>query len=220
MPSRYVTGYLAHESTGQGKMVVRGRDAHAWAESWIEGIGWVTVEATPPSGLPSAMQPVSSFVLALEWLEDCWAQAMAWFSSLSWMQLLGRSAMAAVACGILIRFGRKALQWRWRRKRPAGSAAALYSAPDETLRASALRFEELLRRVGAPCPRHRTWQEHLTALADPPLNSRLDLEQAEGFIRQYNAARFGAPNDSTATRELQAVLDELESAAHGQRTTD
>ena len=93
VPSRYVTGYLAHESAGPDKMVVRGRDAHAWAESWIEGLGWVTVEATPPSGLPLALQPVSVLRPGL-WIGSKTAGRglVAWVSGLSWKQLLGRSA--------------------------------------------------------------------------------------------------------------------------------
>ena len=50
VPSRYVTGFWAHEVGDDGSTVVRGRDAHAWCESWVKGVGWVTVETTPPSG--------------------------------------------------------------------------------------------------------------------------------------------------------------------------
>jgi len=213
VPSRYVTGYLAHESAGPGKMVVRARDAHAWAESWIEGLGWVTVEATPPSGLPLAMQPPSFFVLAMEWFQDFWARAAAWFSGLSWGQLAGWGAAAAMACGILIGLLRKARQWLQRKRRLAATATVLYSGSDVALRALALRFEGLLRRLGAPCPAHRTWQEHIAALAGRTGSAHLDLEQAEVFLKQYNAARFGTPGDGTAAQRLQAVLGRLESVS-------
>ena len=33
VPCRYVTGYFAHEAVDDNTMVVRGRDAHAWAET-------------------------------------------------------------------------------------------------------------------------------------------------------------------------------------------
>lgn len=35
VPARYVTGYLAHEKSEPAEA------HHAWAESWIEGLGWV-----------------------------------------------------------------------------------------------------------------------------------------------------------------------------------
>jgi len=217
VPSRYVTGYLAHEFAGPNKMVVRGRDAHAWAESWIAGRGWVTVEATPHSGLPSVLQPVSFFVRAMEWFEDSWALLVAWFRGLSWRQLLVRAATVAVAYGLVAGLWRKAGQLRRRR---AASAAAAYPGPNEALRALALRFEDFLRRAGAPCPAHLTWQEHLAGFS--PSRSEagqghsesrrlaLNLVQAREFLNQYNAVRFGTPDDVQATGKLRAVLRRLE----------
>jgi protein-glutamine gamma-glutamyltransferase len=53
VPCRYVTGYVAREqNTDGGYWLARSRDAHAWVEVWDEEQGWVTVEATPASGVP------------------------------------------------------------------------------------------------------------------------------------------------------------------------
>ncbi|MEZ5646522.1 MAG: DUF3488 and transglutaminase-like domain-containing protein [Burkholderiaceae bacterium] len=47
IPARVVTGYQGGELNGvDGYWVVRQRDAHAWAEVWLQGQGWVRVDPT------------------------------------------------------------------------------------------------------------------------------------------------------------------------------
>lgn len=48
LPTRYVEGYLAQPSGGIA--LVTGKDAHAWAEVWFDGFGWVAFDATPAHG--------------------------------------------------------------------------------------------------------------------------------------------------------------------------
>lgn len=55
IPARYVQGYIAsgaYKSTGESgetvyKTTVMDKNAHAWVEVWIDGLGWRTVEVTP-----------------------------------------------------------------------------------------------------------------------------------------------------------------------------
>lgn len=53
VPARYVTGYCASPDTfqrqedGTYQAVVKGMQAHAWAEIYLDGWGWVPLEATP-----------------------------------------------------------------------------------------------------------------------------------------------------------------------------
>lgn len=52
LPTRYVEGYYARPGA-DGSAVLTGRDAHAWAEVYFEGLGWVPFDATnggPGSG--------------------------------------------------------------------------------------------------------------------------------------------------------------------------
>lgn len=47
IPARIVTGYQGGElNVVDGYWVVRQRDAHAWAEVWLQGRGWVRVDPT------------------------------------------------------------------------------------------------------------------------------------------------------------------------------
>lgn len=53
VPTRYVTGFLITERSGDGRSwVARNMDAHAWAEAWdAEQRQWIIVEATNQEGL-------------------------------------------------------------------------------------------------------------------------------------------------------------------------
>ncbi len=78
VPARVVTGYQGGELNPLGNyFIVRGRDAHAWAEVWLDGQGWVRVDPTgavAPSrvergveaALPPGEQPGGEFAAA--WL--------------------------------------------------------------------------------------------------------------------------------------------------------
>lgn len=47
VPARVVTGYQGGEFNELGDyLIVRQRDAHAWAEVWLEGRGWVRIDPT------------------------------------------------------------------------------------------------------------------------------------------------------------------------------
>ncbi|MCL2560250.1 MAG: DUF3488 and transglutaminase-like domain-containing protein [Turicibacter sp.] len=59
MPARYVEGFLVHTGPtverGEGMTIdVLNNMAHAWAEVYFEGLGWIRFEPTPASGLPQA----------------------------------------------------------------------------------------------------------------------------------------------------------------------
>lgn len=47
IPARYVTGYTARLPAEGGEKVLTGEDAHAWTEIYLNGFGWLTVDATP-----------------------------------------------------------------------------------------------------------------------------------------------------------------------------
>lgn len=55
-PARYVTGYLTQTEADQWTTVTQ-ESAHAWCEYYWPGIGWLPLEATPPEGVASTMDP-------------------------------------------------------------------------------------------------------------------------------------------------------------------
>ena len=55
LPTRYVEGYVAHPSGGIA--LVSSKNAHAWAEVYFDGFGWVTFDATPGDGGGNGRSP-------------------------------------------------------------------------------------------------------------------------------------------------------------------
>ncbi len=85
VPARVVTGYLGGEYNPiGGNYIVRQADAHAWAEIWLEGRGWVRVDPTSavaPSrverGIDAAL--AASEIAALRAMrEPGWLQDLRW----------------------------------------------------------------------------------------------------------------------------------------------
>lgn len=87
VPARVVTGYQGGAPNPLGDyFIVRQSDAHAWAEVWLAGRGWVRVDPTAAvspdrveSGIAAAL-PAAELPLALAQLDVAWLQRM----RLSW----------------------------------------------------------------------------------------------------------------------------------------
>lgn len=54
LPARVSVGFTTGEAGTDGTFTVRGRNAHAWPEVYINGYGWVLFEPTPGRGAPAA----------------------------------------------------------------------------------------------------------------------------------------------------------------------
>lgn len=204
VPTRYAIGYYEHEDDGPGTTVVRAQDAHAWAESWIDGIGWVVVDATPGNGRPNHTAKSAWW---WKW-RDRWQDLTMAFRS--WVNGLGTGQRLSLVGGLgLILLASSLLRW-WqvRRMRPPAFA---YAVPSEALAALAGRFEAYLARRGRPCPPALPWQEHLGSAdesreAAPPV----DIAGARDFVEAYNRARFGG--GPAALAALHDALRQLENA--------
>lgn len=190
IPARYVSGYYAHEEEEDGSIIVRGRDAHAWAEAYIDGVGWVTVDATPAAGRadPRA-NPLPFYQKPLENLIDWWGRVRAWFSRLTTVQILGLMTV------VLIIWGAERYRQSWRKERRAARASTV---PLE-LAPLAKRFERTLAKRGITLSPGVPWSESL-----PPT-----WEREARWVGLYNRLRF-ARGDQSELRELAAELEALE----------
>jgi transglutaminase-like putative cysteine protease len=47
IPSRVVLGFTPGETLTDGRILVKGKNAHAWVELWMNGQGWVRFDPTP-----------------------------------------------------------------------------------------------------------------------------------------------------------------------------
>jgi hypothetical protein len=202
VPARFVTGYYAHEAYGDGRTVVRERDAHAWAECWVDRLGWVTADATPAGGRPDGLFPETpKWRQWWERLKDVPGNVRRWFGRLSRETVIAAIAIpAAVAAGVwVVRFVRM-------RRRRVSAGGVGYASPRAELLEAGRRFEQWLRRRGLPCAAARTWREHLTSLRGRPSD---DWAACLRFVDAYDDARFGGGGDDTVSRVREA-LDGLE----------
>ena len=176
VPARYVSGFYAHETEDDGSLIVRGRDAHAWAEAWVQNVGWITVDATPPAGRadPKA-NPLPWYQKSLEAAQDTFSRVRAWFSRLTTAQILGLMTVMLFVWGIE----------RWRQNWRRNLLAARASQVPQELAPLAKRFERALARRGIVLAPGQPWSEAL-----PP-----DWEREARWVELYNRLRFARAQD-------------------------
>jgi transglutaminase-like putative cysteine protease len=189
IPARYVTGYYANELAEDGATVVRGRDAHAWTEAYIQNIGWVVLDATPPNGRADPqVNPTPWYQKTLEKAQDNFARVRAWFARLTQIQIFG------IVLGIFALWGAE----RFRQNlKNAKKRAVIAGAPPE-FAPLARRFERVLGKRGLTVSEGRPWSETVPD----------ELENERDWIGNYNRARFDEKNEEIT--ELERELQKLE----------
>ena len=203
VPARYVIGYLAHEpALGEANVLnVRQRDSHAWAEVWIDGVGWLTADATPADGRPQARAEANSEVSPTqkwsEWASDLMTRIRNRAASIprsTWGWIIG----VPLALWLIIRGRPQAARRRARHR----SYAAIEGNEAQRLESLARDFEKwMAAQKLAPLP-SRSWQWFL---------QREQRESAARWAKRYEAARFGHATPDELAR-LEAELQELRAA--------
>lgn len=117
IPARMVSGYRVFEKTGNGWSIVRDRDAHAWAEVWLDG-EWRTVEPTPPGALAGENLPPPG------WLATQWDAFKRWLRiAVEWLGDLTAAALVLVGLAVVVLIGLLV----WIRRRRVTSPAVVVS---------------------------------------------------------------------------------------------
>jgi transglutaminase-like putative cysteine protease len=203
VPARIVTGYQGADPVPvDGWWIVRQRHAHAWAEIWQPGEGWLRVDPTaavaperiersrnlaPPRGLVGqAMANLNPELLlslrrAWERVDQRWNQWVLGYSKTQQLDLLKRlgvelpdlTDLSRALVGLLVAAALAGAVWAgWDRRR---------RSPWQQTQALVARR---LKRLGVPCPPHegpRAWaqrvREHLGPAGETLAQALTDLER-------------------------------------------
>ncbi len=214
IPARVATGFYGGERTDDdGTYVLRAGDAHAWTQVWVDGRGFVNLDATPAAGRAARPSAVLGWLLRqYEAVEGMWRNSVLEYSlrdqarlvMRAWERVRGDGAQVASSGSgttgglpkptreLWMLLGAFALllygYWRLRRVLSRGRS----SHPATLLRDLA---EAMLARAGVP------------AVAGEGFEERAERMRAEGHaaasalrevVEAWTAARFGG-------RELSAV---------------
>ncbi|NOX77178.1 MAG: DUF3488 domain-containing transglutaminase family protein [Gammaproteobacteria bacterium] len=127
IPARVVTGYLGGETNPLGDyFIVRQSDAHAWAEVWLSGQGWVRVDPTaviPPSRVEDSQDlqriaPEAALTLAPPgWATRAWRQLGFGVDNMNhywnqWIINYNDQQQMALLSGLFSYLGLKNIDWR------------------------------------------------------------------------------------------------------------
>lgn len=220
VPARVVTGYLGGEFNDIGNYyIVRQSDAHAWAEVWLAGQGWVRVDPTgaiAPARIQTGLSAAVSNNAALsfmarnppQWLRDL---RLNWDALANqWNQwVLGYDSERQFA--FLTRLGMESVTWQKMAMNMAIGLGLLvglfalfmlrhlYTRRPDKVQAAWLRLCRRLARAGLPRAAHEGALDYAArvAAARPELADTIfDL------AARYSALRYGKVQDEQARREF------------------
>ncbi len=214
VPARVVTGYQGGEFNDFGNYyIVRQYDAHAWAEVWLEGQGWVRIDPTAAiapervqRSLSAALQNNSALPFMArdppQWLRDL---RLNWDTFANqWNQwVLGYNSERQFA--FMTRLGMESITWQKMAMSMAtgvGLLVALFSLfmlrhlfarrPDK-VQAAWLKLCRKLAKAGLPRAAHEGAQDYAARIA----TARPDLaEDIRALAANYTALRYGIAHNS------------------------
>jgi transglutaminase-like putative cysteine protease len=220
IPARVVTGYLGGELNDVGNYyIVRQSDAHAWAEVWLAGQGWVRVDPTgaiAPGRLERGLSAAVSDSAALPFMERNPPQ---WMRNLrfnldalanQWNQgVLGYDTERQFA--FLTRLGMESITWQKMAIDMMGGLGViialfalfmlrhLFIRQQDRVQAAWLKLCRKLADAGLPRAAHEGAQDYANRVAAvrPAL-----ADGIYDLAARYSALRYGAHGDERAQREF------------------
>lgn len=200
VPTRYVTGYVATERnhTG-GYWVARREHAHAWVEAYDdERRQWVTVECTPPDGVPQA-GPAGGWA---DWWDAQQLALKAWSHRLLHAGAGGVVALLASVPGLAVLLSSVAAILLWKHRRRVRVARRPAVVVDDPALARVLRRgDRLARRLGCRRAPGETLSAFARRLRDASAAADVPSSLADWY-EEYIRVRYGKPQPGDPCGEL------------------
>ncbi|OFZ66003.1 MAG: hypothetical protein A2V79_03160 [Betaproteobacteria bacterium RBG_16_56_24] len=233
VPARVVTGYLGGEFNDYGNYyIVRQSDAHAWAEVWLAGQGWVRVDPTgaiAPARLQGSLSAALSDNAALpfmarnppQWLRNL---RLNWDTLANqWNQwVLGYDSERQFA--FLTRLGMESITWKkiaLNMMAGVGLVIALFALfmlrhlfarETDKVQTAWLRLCRKLAKAGLPRAAHEGAQDYAARIAA----ARPELaDLMHGLAARYSALRYGKAQDEHAQNEFIRLIQKFPSFRRG-----
>ncbi|HEV6967659.1 DUF3488 and transglutaminase-like domain-containing protein [Roseateles sp.] len=217
VPARIVTGFQGWDAEAQdGYQVVRNANAHAWAEFWVEGRGWVRSDPTaavapnrvteglalrPQPGVIGQLNPTLWRALRNGWetLDNRWQQLVLNYSRQNQFDLLKRlgfaqpdwAALGQALAGVILLLATASAGWiRWS------------SRPHDAWSRQRASIAALLARAGVPAPAHESPAAWARALRRQ-LGQK--AEPAAQWLERLERHRYAAGSPPPAWAEFRAA---------------
>lgn len=217
VPARIVTGFQGWDAEPQdGDLVVRNANAHAWAEYWVEGKGWLRSDPTaavapsrvvqglalrPQPGVIGQLNPTLWRALRGGWetLNNRWQQLVLNYSRQNQFDLLKRlgferadwtSLGQALAGVILVLAGAGAAWIRWS------------SRPHDAWSRQRARIAARLRHCGIEPPAHTSPAAWARALRE---RHGANAEPAAQWLERLERSRYARDTPAPPWREFRAA---------------
>jgi len=229
IPARVVTGYQGGEFNDVGNYyIVRQSDAHAWAEVWLAGQGWVRVDPTAAIAPERVQRGLSASVSDSAVLPFMARNPPQWMRDLrfnldalanQWNQwVLGYDTERQFA--FLTRLGMESITWQKMALNMASGLGLLiglfamfmlrhlYTRQPDKVQAAWLKLCRKLAKAGLPRAAHEGAQDYAARIAAV----RPELADGIGDLAsRYSALRYGTLNDEHAQREFIRLIEKFPS---------